>query len=145
MTEAHEIAADRVVREEMRTSASPEDVYGAFADPERLAQWFVDRARGEARVGETMTWEWEAFSMEAPYEVVEADPARRLVLRAPADVAPPGVIEITIRSEKGQTVLTVGRRARESAARDADSADRLPSRHRLVRGRSPFHLAARSM
>ena len=39
----------------MRTRATPERVYDAWADPEKIAQWFVDRARGKAEVGWTFT------------------------------------------------------------------------------------------
>jgi uncharacterized protein YndB with AHSA1/START domain len=97
----------RLIRDELRTSASPADVYAAWADPERLAQWFVDAARGSAEPGGTMTWVWEAFGMEVTYEVVDAEPERRLVLRAPPGVAPPGLIELTIQREGGETVLTI--------------------------------------
>jgi hypothetical protein len=46
MNKVPEITAGRVVREKMRTSAAPEDVYGAFADPGRR---LVLRARRTSR------------------------------------------------------------------------------------------------
>jgi uncharacterized protein YndB with AHSA1/START domain len=107
MSDAIEAAAGRTITAEMRTAASPQAAYDAWADPARLAQWFVDRASGEVHAGGAMTWVWEAFGMEVRYDVVEVQPGRRLVLRAPPHVAPPGVIEITIRREQGETVLTI--------------------------------------
>jgi uncharacterized protein YndB with AHSA1/START domain len=38
----------RVAKAEMRTSAPAEVVWSAWADPEKLAQWFVDDALAEA-------------------------------------------------------------------------------------------------
>ncbi|MGH7606411.1 MAG: SRPBCC family protein, partial [Gemmatimonadales bacterium] len=96
-----------VARAEVRTSAAPEAAYAAWADPAKLAQWFVDRARGEAHAGASMTWVWEAFGMEAEYRVLEADPPHRLVLSSSGQTAPPGVIEITIVRARGETVITV--------------------------------------
>ena len=96
-----------VIRAEIRTSAPPELAWEAWADPARLAQWFVDDARGEANAGETMTWVWAEFGLEVPYRVLAADAPKRLVLATPEQVAPPGVIEITIASEGGETVITV--------------------------------------
>jgi uncharacterized protein YndB with AHSA1/START domain len=98
---------ERVIRAEIRTSASTELAWQAWADPTQLAKWFVDAARGEAKAGGTITWVWEEFGLEVPYEVRVAEPPRRLVLATPAQVAPPGVIEITIASDAGETVITV--------------------------------------
>ena len=107
MSDASHAAAGRTIEAEVRIAASPEAVYAAWADPERLSQWFVDRASGEARAGGTQLWTWEEFGMEVAYDIVVAEPGRRLVLRAPPHVAPPGVIELTIRREQGETVLTI--------------------------------------
>jgi uncharacterized protein YndB with AHSA1/START domain len=45
----------RMIRAEIATSATPEQAWAAWADPEKIAQWFVDRAEGEAKPGGTMT------------------------------------------------------------------------------------------
>lgn len=39
----------RIIRAEMETSATPDQAWEAWADPEKIAQWFVDRATGEPR------------------------------------------------------------------------------------------------
>jgi uncharacterized protein YndB with AHSA1/START domain len=98
---------ERLIRAEIRTTASPEIAWQAWADPRQLAKWFVDAARGEAKAGGTITWVWEEFGVEVPYEVRVVEPPRRLVLATPEQVAPPGIIEITIASDAGATVITV--------------------------------------
>ena len=40
---------------EIRTTASPDEVWNAWADPSKIAQWFVDRAEGWAHKGEVAT------------------------------------------------------------------------------------------
>lgn len=42
----------RVLRAEIETSATPQQAWEAWADPEKIAHWFVDRATGEARPAE---------------------------------------------------------------------------------------------
>lgn len=97
----------RVAKAEIRTKASVEAVWSAWADPEKLAQWFVDDASGIARAGQTMTWIWNEFGVEAQYEVLAAEAPSRLVLATPQQVAPAGVIEITISSRAGETIVTI--------------------------------------
>jgi uncharacterized protein YndB with AHSA1/START domain len=103
----HEVEG-RVIRKELRTSASPEQVWRAFADPEVLAQWFVDRATGSAQPGETITWYFDGFGIEAPQQVMEAEPGKRLVMRSKWDAAstvPWQILDIRIAREGGETVL----------------------------------------
>jgi uncharacterized protein YndB with AHSA1/START domain len=108
------------IRAGIRIAATPEQAWAAWADPEKLAQWFVDEARGSARVGETMTWVWREFGMEAPYLVLESVPGRRLVLATPAGAAPPGRVEITLAAEGGETrVLIVNSGFLDPAVGDA--------------------------
>ena len=78
MTEKRHRGRQLVV--EMRTRATPEQVYEAWADPEKIAHWFVDSARGKAEVGSIFTWVFEKFGYEIPYEVVAAEPGRRFAL-----------------------------------------------------------------
>lgn len=97
------VPGTRRVEAELRTSASPDAVWSAWAEPERTAQWFVDRAAGSAQPGDTLVWLWESFG-EVRYRVEAAEAPRRLVL---ASAQPPEVLEVTIRREGGQTVLRV--------------------------------------
>jgi uncharacterized protein YndB with AHSA1/START domain len=45
----------RVIRAKILTTASPKEVWEAWADPERIAHWFVDRAEGVAEAGGKVT------------------------------------------------------------------------------------------
>jgi uncharacterized protein YndB with AHSA1/START domain len=95
----------RMMQLEMRTTASPEQVYEAWADPVKLSQWFTDKARGEAKPGSTMYWIFEKFGYEIPYEVVDAGPGKLLTLGGELPGRPPFLLEIIIEREGGETVL----------------------------------------
>ena len=97
----------RRMRLEMRTPVPPDQVYQAWADPERIAQWFTDRAHGEARPGGTMTWIFEDFGYEIPYHVADAVPGERLALGGQLPGRPPFLLEVTISRPAGETVLTL--------------------------------------
>ncbi len=92
---------------EMRTKATPEQVYEAWADPEKIAHWFVDSARGKAEVGSIFTWVFEKFGYEIPYEVVAAEPGRRFALGGEAPRSGPFLLEVTIAREGGETLVTL--------------------------------------
>lgn len=90
---------------EVRTTATPEQVYAAWADPTKLSQWFTDDARGEAKPGSTMYWIFEKFGYEIPYEVVDAVPGKLLALGGELPGRPPFLLEIVIERQGGETVL----------------------------------------
>ncbi|HEY3176701.1 MAG TPA: SRPBCC domain-containing protein [Candidatus Polarisedimenticolia bacterium] len=93
------------VRAEMATTASPDQVWRAFADPGILSGWFTDRARGRARPGATMTWCFDRFRMELPYEVLVADAGERLVLKGSPVGRPPYLFEVRIERDADLTRL----------------------------------------
>lgn len=97
--------AGRTIVCELHTSAPPERAWAAWADPEKLAHWFVDRAYGDVRPGGVMTWVFEQFKLEIPYPVLEATAPERLVFGGEIPGYPPFRLEITIRSEGGETVV----------------------------------------
>ena len=97
--------AGRFILCELRTSAPPEHAWAAWADPEKLSHWFVDRAYGDVRPGGVMTWVFEQFKYEIPYPVLEASPPERLVFGGEIPGYPPFRLEITIRREGGDTVV----------------------------------------
>jgi uncharacterized protein YndB with AHSA1/START domain len=97
----------RMLQLEMQTSASPEQVYRAWADPTKLSQWFTDDARGEATPGSTVYWTFEKFGYEVPYEVVDAIPGRLLALGGELPGRPPFLLEVVIEQQGGETVLRV--------------------------------------
>lgn len=103
--------AGRVVRAELRTTAPPDRVYAAFADPESLSHWFTEAARGSAAApGGTMTWVFERFGLEVVLDVLVAEKGKRLVLRCEPPGSLPNVLEVTIEhegKEGGRTLLRV--------------------------------------
>ena len=97
--------AGRTIECEMRTSASPEQAWAAWGDPEKISQWFVDRAYGDVRPGGVMTWIFEKFNYEIPYPVWEASSPDRFVLGGELPGHPPFRLEVTIAREGGETVV----------------------------------------
>lgn len=97
----------RIVRAEIRTTAAPEKAYEAWADPEKIAHWFPDKAEGRMEPGATITWIFDKFNYRIPYDVLVAQPAKKLVIRWNAPVAgmSPGILEVTIAREGGETVV----------------------------------------
>ena len=95
----------RTLKLEMRTTATPQQVWEAWADPKKLSQWFTDDARGEATPGTTMYWIFQKFGYEIPYEVVDAIPGELLALGGQLPGRPPFLLEVSIEREGGETVL----------------------------------------
>ncbi len=96
----------RSIRAEMRTSADPRRVWDAWADPKRIAEWFTDAAEGSATMGSTFTWIFEKFGYRIPYTVVAAIPGERWTLQWEGMPGrPPGVIDVVITREGGDTVV----------------------------------------
>jgi uncharacterized protein YndB with AHSA1/START domain len=95
----------RTIACELRTSAPPEHAWAAWAEPEKLAHWFVDRAYGDVRSGGVMTWVFDRFKAEIPYPVLDATPPERLVFGGEIPGYPPFRLEITIRRDGGDTVV----------------------------------------
>jgi uncharacterized protein YndB with AHSA1/START domain len=97
--------ATRTISCEMRTSAPPEHAFAAWAEPERIAHWFVDRAFGDVRPGGVMTWVFEKFGYEIPYPVLEVKPPEKLVLGGELPDGRSFRLEITITRAGGETVV----------------------------------------
>jgi uncharacterized protein YndB with AHSA1/START domain len=96
----------RIIRVEIRTGATPDQVYEAWADPEKIAHWFPDKAEGKAEPGAAITWIFDKFNYRVPYEVLVAEPAKRFAIRwNPPPGMNPGILEITIAKESGETVM----------------------------------------
>ena len=96
----------RIIRAEIRTKATPQQAYDAWADPEKIAHWFPDRAEGKAEPGATITWIFDKFNYRIPYEVLIAQPAEKFAIRwNPAPGLNAGILEVTISKEGGETVI----------------------------------------
>jgi uncharacterized protein YndB with AHSA1/START domain len=99
----------RVTRAEIVTSAPPDRVWEAWTDPDRLAEWFVDRARGRVRTGATVTWFFDRFKSSIDFAVLAADTPRHLIMRAGAPDGRSFVQEIGIEREgTGSRVSAAG-------------------------------------
>jgi uncharacterized protein YndB with AHSA1/START domain len=94
----------RRIETELRTTASPEDVWKAWTDPASLSRWFTDEARGEAKPGGTLVWVFRGFG-EIPYPVAVAEPPGRLVLAGEIPGRGPFALEILIRRTGGMTTV----------------------------------------
>jgi len=95
----------RMLRAEIRTKATPQQAWEAWADPEKIAQWFVNRATGEAKPGGGMTWFFDDFGFQLPFQVVDAEPGKLLVLKWAPTEGPSGLHEVRIERQGGETVL----------------------------------------
>ncbi len=96
----------RCVRAEIRTKATPHQAYDAWADQVKIAHWFCDRAEGKAEPGATITWMFDRFNCRIPYKVLVAQPAERFAVRwDPFPGRDPGILEVTISKDGGDTVI----------------------------------------
>jgi uncharacterized protein YndB with AHSA1/START domain len=95
----------RTIRAEIETSATPDQVWEAWADPEKIAQWFVDRATGEAKPGGTMTWFFDKFGYALPYKILDAVPGKLIVFQWDPSQGNPGILEVRIERAGGATIV----------------------------------------
>jgi len=101
----HQKHERRVIRDEIKTSASPQQSWEAWADPGKISQWFVDRAEGKSEAGADITWFFDKFNMELHYKVLEAVPGERFAILWPGPMPPPGILEVIIEREGGETLI----------------------------------------
>jgi uncharacterized protein YndB with AHSA1/START domain len=95
------------MRHEVETAAAPEQVWKAWTDPGFLAQWFPDRAEGAVIPGSTLTWAFDSFGASFPYEIVEVDAGRRVVMQCGLPGAPGALIEFTLSHGDGVTKINL--------------------------------------
>ncbi len=95
----------RVVRKEIQLEASAREVWDAWADPDLIAKWFVDKAEGKAEPGQVMTWIFESFGYRIPVPILEAEPGKSLVIGGEMPGRPPFLQEIDLEQDGGKTVI----------------------------------------
>jgi uncharacterized protein YndB with AHSA1/START domain len=96
----------RMIRAEIETSATPLQAWEAWADPEKIAQWFTDRASGgEAKPGGTMAWFFDKFGYALPYTVLDAEPGKLFVLKWEPPQGDTGILEVRIEQQGGTTLV----------------------------------------
>ena len=101
----HQKHERRTIRDEVKTSASPQHAWEAWADPAKISQWFVDRADGKAEPGADLTWFFDKFNMELHYKVLEAVPGERFAILWPGPIPASGILEVIIEREGGETLI----------------------------------------
>lgn len=95
----------RMVDKQITSEASPQTLYDACLQPEHITGWFADTVEGGTNVGDVQHWSFDGFPMKLPYEILVAEPGRRLVLRCEVPEKGVGIVEVTLRSEGGKTHL----------------------------------------
>jgi len=98
----------RTIRTSTRIKTSPARAWQAWADPQQIANWFVDRAEGEAKPGSVVTWFFDTFNYRQPVPIIEAAPLETFVVGSgdtPGPQGHPYLMEITISKEEGDTVV----------------------------------------
>lgn len=100
----------RVVRTSVRMNTTPMRAWEAWADPQQIANWFVDRASGEATPGGTMKWFFDTFGYAMDVPIVAAEPGRLFASgsgEAPGPDGLPYLLEVTITKDGGETVMNL--------------------------------------
>jgi uncharacterized protein YndB with AHSA1/START domain len=98
----------RTIDHSVRMKTTPMRAWQAWADPQHIANWFVDRAEGEAAPGNVMKWFFDTFGYSMDVPVVEADPGKTFVSGGGDQPGPDGIpylMEITISKDGGETVM----------------------------------------
>ena len=89
----------------LRTTASPMEVWQAWAEPEHVARWFADAAHGTPEAGGELVHVFDRFGMEMSYRVLAAEPGERLVLEGRTPSGEAFRQEVVIERDGGETVL----------------------------------------
>jgi uncharacterized protein YndB with AHSA1/START domain len=100
----------RTIDTRLPIATTPMRAWEAWADPEQIANWFVDRAEGRAAPGEVMTWFFDAFGYRQSVPIVEAVAGESLVVGSgdvPGPSGLPYLMEVTIEAAEGATVVRI--------------------------------------
>jgi uncharacterized protein YndB with AHSA1/START domain len=96
----------RIIDTTLHIKTTPMRVWEAWADPQQIANWFVDRAEGEGRAGNTVKWFFDTFGYAMDVPVVASEPGKTFVTAGgDGPDGMPYVMEITISKGEGNTVM----------------------------------------
>lgn len=95
----------RIIRKEITIDADAARVYEAWAAPDRIASWFVDRAEGDMRTDDVVTWIFEKFGMTLPIQVYKRVDGEYLAFGGEVPGRLPALQEIVLEQRGGKTVL----------------------------------------
>ena len=96
----------RIIETTIRIKSTPQRVWEAWADPQQIANWFVDRAEGYGHAGNSVKWFFDTFGYVMEIPIVGSEPGRSFVTAG--DDGPDGMpylMEITISKDGGDTVM----------------------------------------
>jgi uncharacterized protein YndB with AHSA1/START domain len=93
-----------VVRMEDRFDTDIDDLWSALTDPRRLARWIGD-VEGDLRLGDEFRFRFFASGSEGTGRVDACEPSRRLLLTIALGQPDEDVIEATLTTDSGQTML----------------------------------------
>ena len=105
---------------ETRVAAYPEQIWEAWTDGDRLAQWFSDKASGWPAEGSKLDLTWDGFGFTAQYQIHEIKPLEKLVLKARM-TGGMQTLTVGIRREGQQTVLSLAEVAPQFQKTDPES------------------------
>jgi len=92
---------------ELQIARPPADVYDAWADPAKLAKYFITTGSGRLEKGATVVWRWADFgNAEATVKVLEAEPGVRLKFTW-AGFSMESTVEATFEARDGGTRVHV--------------------------------------
>lgn len=100
-TDLHETT--RRIEATIDVAATPAVVHAAFAEPQGIAGWFVDRAEGTAETGAVVTWFWDDFGYAIPCSVIESTPGKSIGFRHEVPDGPAQVMEVRFSEVDGLT------------------------------------------
>lgn len=89
----------------IRIDVAPELVYEAWADPQKIAQWFVDSAEGRAEEGHVVQWRFESMDFTLPVPVVASQPPHLLAFGGELPGRPPFLQTVEIKQQGGSSLL----------------------------------------
>lgn len=97
----------RTIRQTWAIPADPEDVYDAFMDPAKHAEFTGEEASGGSEVGE----EFHAYGGYISAKSLELEPGKKIVQEWTTsewpENAPPSILTITLKKAVGGTKLTM--------------------------------------
>lgn len=87
----------------MFIQASPEEVYGAFVDPERLSKFWLSKASAPLRLGKAVHWNFMVEGAEVDTIATTMEPGKKLAW----DWAGQGKVSIDFEALDGGTAVTL--------------------------------------
>lgn len=85
------------------------EVFEAFVNPDIITKFWFNRSSGPLKLGESVTWYWDSYSVSAKVRVLELDVNRRIYIEWKSDLNPPSNVEWRFedRGESGTYVRVI--------------------------------------